>query len=97
MGDLNDRFRVARLVLATILELDPRPDNQILYSPGDQDISGTGQGCHPGSDVDRQSTKIIASHLALAGMQPHPQSHIELLGGFVDRLSTADSSGGAIK
>ena len=53
------------LVLATLLELDPRPHNQILHGPGDQDISRTGQGCHSGGDVHRQSAEIIASHLAL--------------------------------
>jgi hypothetical protein len=31
-----------KLVLATLLKLDPRPDDQILHSPGDQDLSRTG-------------------------------------------------------
>jgi hypothetical protein len=55
-------------VLATVVELDSRAEDEVLDGPRHQHLSRVGQRSDPRSDVDRNATEVIASDLTLAGM-----------------------------
>ena len=57
-------------MLATVCELDSRADDEVLDGPRDQDLSGGGQGSHPGRDVDGQSSEVVTADFAFAGVEP---------------------------
>ena len=47
--------------------------------------------------MDGQPPEIVASDLALAGMQPDPKLNTKGLGGLHERPRTADGSGGSVE
>jgi hypothetical protein len=56
-------------MLAPVHEVDPGSDDQVLHRARDQDLARYCQGPDAGGDVDGQAPQVVASHLALAGMQ----------------------------
>ena len=88
-------------VLATIAELDTRPDNEVLDGPRNEDLSRSRQRSHPGGDVHGQSAEVIASDLALARVQPHrssiPSFPVASLMARAQRMARAGPSNEATK
>src|SRR5262245_47775220 len=63
------------LVLAAIVEFEPRTRDQVGECPRDKDLVGFGEIAHALADVDGDAGDIVASYLDLAGVKPGPDGH----------------------
>ena len=73
-----------QLAFAAIRKLDVRPDDQGWNGTRNEDLTGTGEGRHPGTDVDRHPRHVVAAELDLAGVDPGPNLDVEALQGRSD-------------
>src|SRR4051794_34813450 len=60
------------LVLAPRLELDLPARDQVAHRPRHEHLAGAGQRRHPRADVHGDPAKVVATYLALAGVDPGP-------------------------
>ena len=65
-------------MLTPIVELDPGADNEVLDRSRHKDLIGSGDGRDPCSDMDGESSHVVADTLDLAGVQPG--AHLESKG-----------------
>lgn len=72
LADWSEQFPFAGNALqdvsAAILESDSRAVDEVLNRAGRQDFAGAGLGSDSRSDVDCDSTDVVASSFAFAGM-----------------------------
>jgi hypothetical protein len=73
-----------QFVLATVLELDARARDEVLDSARDQHFSRTGECSHPRTNVDRDSTNVIASGLHFACVKANADIHSDPSGTITD-------------
>ena len=59
-------------VIPAVVELDPRPRDEIPDRSGDEDLVGFGQRRDPGADVHGNATDIVAGKLDLTRVEPDP-------------------------
>src|SRR5205807_6060372 len=91
-------WHAPQLVLASVLELDLRADDQVLDGVRDQELARTRRAEDPRRDVHRDTADVVAHHLDLAGMQAGSKVEIELGPGDVaHRGRAADRARRAIE
>jgi len=95
--ELPGAWHTPQLVLASVIELDAAPFNEILHHLRDEHFSRGGQRPYTGGDVDGQSSKVLASDLTFTRVQPHPKGDPELADRPCDGLRTPDGAGRSVE
>jgi len=73
------------LVLASVLEFDPRTGDEVLDGARNEHFAGLGHRCDPGADVDGDAAGLAVDQLALAAVQPRTNVEVELADPLLDR------------
>ncbi len=86
-----------QLAFATINELDARSRYQRRHGTRNEDLTGTGQGRHPRTDVNGHPGDVVAPGLDLASVDPGSHINAETLQGFSDGQGALDGPTGTVK
>jgi hypothetical protein len=81
-----------QLVFAAIVKLNARANHEILHGARDEHFARNRQRPESSGDVHGEAAEIVASYLALTGVQTHAQLDTETPGGIDDRLAAADGT-----
>ena len=81
------------LVLASILERDPQPGDQILDGARNEYLPRCGSGGDTCADMYRETAHLSVDELALTGVQTGPNVESEFGNGFRDRALAAHGAG----
>src|SRR6266536_4267175 len=85
------------LVLAAILEDQPRACNQILHRAGHQHLARLGARGDASTDIHRYPRELLADDLALACMQARSHLQAEIAHAEIDRACAADGADRAVE
>ena len=77
----------------TVLERDPRTRDEVLHSPGHEDLARPGQG----SDVHADAPHVTVSELHLPGVHASADLDVECTDAVADGLSRLDASRRAVE
>jgi hypothetical protein len=55
-----------------VLKRDPRSRHQVFHRARHEHLAGPGQRREAGAGVHGDAAELVTHHLALAGMEPHP-------------------------
>jgi hypothetical protein len=84
-------------VFTAVLELELRPDHQVDYRPGYQDLSGGRQTLYALSEVDGDARYIVAAALDLSDVEPNTDVQTELTDRVSDSRCTLHCPGRGIE
>ncbi len=84
-------------VFAEVVELDGRPDDEILHGARNEDLPSTGESPDTGSDVDCEAPEIVTPYLALAGVDADAYLDPEFTCRGTDRFAAANPRAGPSK
>ena len=78
-------------MLAAVLEVDARSDQQVLDRSRREDLVPVSHGRHPRRDVHSQTAHAVPPELHLAGVDPGPHPKVERRHGLADGAATTYS------
>src|SRR6266540_3187475 len=84
-------------LLASLLELDPRPGDEVSHRRGDEHLPGGRSRGHARADVDCDAADLVAEELTLPGVHPAADLETEVANCFGDRLRTHDRARRAVE
>jgi hypothetical protein len=83
-GDALERLEAA------LVEIEVGTDHEVLDRVRDENLARSGQGDHPGGDVDGQAPDVAGDEFALAGVEPGSDMDTDLAEFIADRTGTVD-------
>jgi len=85
IGDALQRVR------PPVLERDPRADDEVLHSPGDEDLPRPGQSGNAGADVDTHASDVSVSEFHFPGVHTGADVDVELANSVPDGPGRGDA------
>src|SRR5918912_3540752 len=95
--DLPRPGHALELVLAALLEGDPRAGDEVAHRARDEDLTRPGQRRDPRAGVDGDPAHLPVRELALAGVEPCAELEPEAAHAVADRARGADRACGPVE